>query len=87
MENNLKRKTIEEIWGNNEENNLNAVNKKAKALNDRLIDLKTQLINDLQKQHDELHRAKLNICISLDKQKLKLRKQIKAIKAEMAMKQ
>lgn len=84
MKRDLKRRSIQEIWCNNEQNEMSEAKKKATDIFLRVKQIKTQLKDELQKQHDELHRMKLNMCISIDIQKKKLRKQIQALKIELA---
>lgn len=47
--------------------------------------MKRDLIKELKKQHNDLHRAKLNICISLDQQKCKIREKIKQLQNELSI--
>lgn len=72
----LKRRKIQEIWQSEPQNEIETARKQAKDIRDCACNLKSQLIEDLQKQHDVLHRMKSNVCISLDQQKSKLRQQI-----------
>lgn len=74
---------IARIWSNEPniqgESQTNTV-RRAKQL---AKNIKNQLIDDLLKQHEELHKMKLNICISLDKQKKAIRRQIKILRADI----
>lgn len=86
MQEDLKHKSVADIWKDENVNSENQLASKTKKLVDRMYNIKLELIKDLQKQHDTLHKAKLNICITIDNQKRKLRREIEILKAEICLK-
>lgn len=89
MKENLKRKSIAHIWQyeSNTEVKLQEQITAATKLKDRIYKIKKDLIDNLQKQADDLYRSKINLCITIDKQRSKLRREIEILRAEIGLPQ